>query len=150
MRWYNACLGGIVIACLGLTACASEGDELNEGASSSLSDVLAGIRGGNGNLVCARLHRDAQVTLAESKGTDTCIVAVSQGTFDQELVESASKLESYSMEMSDDVLALSGPGAEALASLLGVEDLWMSEFQGDWMIHTTDQLPDGAMIDTDQ
>lgn len=139
---------GVVVACLGVAACG--GDSAEASASSSLSDISAGIQGRDGSLVCARLHRDAQGALAQSTGTASCVDAVVQGDFDQELVDAASSVDSYSMEQTGDVMALGGSGAQALASLLGVEELWMSEFQGDWMIHTTDQLPDGAMIDGDQ
>ena len=128
----------------GLSGCA--GADKSE-ALVALEDISAGLTGGNDSLVCARMHADAQEALARVAATDSCVDAVASGALDQDLVAAASRVDEVMLERSGSVWHLAGDGGEALARLLGVDDLWISEFQGDWMLHTVPEGPSGVQED---
>lgn len=121
-----------------MTACAEGGGEADtEGVTAAVEQVASGLAGRDGATVCSRLHRSVQDALVSRSGAADCIKAVAGGEFDQALLTSAGDVDRCEVTMGEEVAEVSGVCADALSKILGTDGIWLSEFDGDWMVQVS-------------
>lgn len=126
-----------LLSTLILGACSDESKDSESDVTPALKDVVTGLENQDGPLVCAQLHRNAQVALATARNASDCMTAVSAGPFDSDLLTTASDFDGYEIDVRDGTAEARGPAAEALAQLLGMQGVWLSKFEDTWMIQAT-------------
>lgn len=136
MRMQWTAVAGL-LGTLVLGGCSDEPKNDDSDVMPALRDVVTGLENQDGPLVCAQLHRNAQVALAKARNASDCITAVSAGPFDSDLVTAAADFDGYEIEVTDGTAEADGPAADALAQLLGMQGVWLSMFEDTWMIQAT-------------